>query len=133
VVVFASDLDRRWNDFPVHPGFVPFVVEMLRYVSSGGVEPSAYLVGRAPAGVGNEPGVRLVDAGRVVTVNVDSRESATAVMSADEFRGMLQPVAQRAADPEVLEAQTEARQSLWIYGLVLMLGALVAESMVGRA
>jgi len=28
--------------------------------------------------------------------------------------------------------QTEERQSLWQYGLLLMLGVLVAESLVGR-
>ena len=33
IVLFASDLDRRWNDFPVQPSFVPFVVEAVRYVS----------------------------------------------------------------------------------------------------
>src|SRR5690606_19448570 len=33
VVLFASDLDRRWNDFPLHPSFVPFVAETLRHVS----------------------------------------------------------------------------------------------------
>jgi hypothetical protein len=133
IVLFASDLDRRWNDFPVHPAFVPFIVETLRHVSSGVVEPNAYLVGRAPAAVGNEPGIKRVDGGRAVAVNVDGRESGTAVIPPDQFREMLQPVAQRAADPVAVEAQTEARQSLWMYGLILMLGVLVAESFVGRA
>ena len=27
VVLFASDIDRRWNDFPLHPAFVPFALE----------------------------------------------------------------------------------------------------------
>ena len=27
VVLFASDLDRQWNDFPLHPAFVPFALE----------------------------------------------------------------------------------------------------------
>lgn len=133
VVLFASDLDRRWNDFPVHPAFVPFVVETLRHVASGTGEPSAYLVGRAPAAIGNDPGIRRVDGGRAVAVNVDGRESGTAIITPDQFREMLQPVAQRALDPVAVEAQTEARQSLWMYGLILMLGVLVAESFVGRA
>ena len=133
IVVFASDLDRRWNDFPVHPGFVPFILETLRYVSSGVVEPSAYLMGRAPAGVASQPGVHRTDSGRAIAINVDGRESGTGVLSAEEFRSMLQPVAAAAADPVVLDQQTEARQSLWQYGLLLMLAVLITESFVGRA
>lgn len=133
IVVFASDLDRRWNDFPVHPAFVPFVLESLRYVSSGVIEPAAYLIGRAPAGVGSVPGVHRTEAGRAIAINVDGRESGTGVLSADEFRSMLQPVAQVAADPVAVEQQTEARQSLWQYGLLLMLVVLITESFVGRA
>jgi hypothetical protein len=133
IVLFASDLDRRWNDFPVHPAFVPFIIESLRYVSSNVVEPSAYLVGRAPAGVGTTPGVHRLESGRTIAINVDTRESGTGVLSSEEFRSMLQPVPKAAADPAAMEEQTEARQSLWQYGLLLMLGVLVAESFVGRA
>ena len=32
VLVFASDLNDAWNDFPRRPGFVPFVHEALRYL-----------------------------------------------------------------------------------------------------
>ena len=34
VLCFASDLDWRWNDFPLHPAFVPFVVESVRYAAA---------------------------------------------------------------------------------------------------
>ena len=34
-IVLASDLNNRWNDFPLHPTFVPFVHEAVRYVSGG--------------------------------------------------------------------------------------------------
>ena len=37
VVLFASDLDRRWNDFPLHPSFVPFAMETLRHVAGADV------------------------------------------------------------------------------------------------
>ena len=37
------------------------------------------------------------------------------------------------ADPVAVEQQTEARQSLWQYGLLLMLVVLITESFVGRA
>ena len=39
VVLFASDLDRRWNDFPLNPAFVPFAIETVRYAA--GIERSA--------------------------------------------------------------------------------------------
>ena len=39
VVLFASDVDRRWNDFPLHPAFVPFAIEALRYVAGDRREP----------------------------------------------------------------------------------------------
>ena len=32
-MVFASSLDNVWNDLPVQPVFVPFVVELARYLS----------------------------------------------------------------------------------------------------
>ncbi len=33
-LVFASDLDNKWNDFPVHATFVPFLHEIVRYLAS---------------------------------------------------------------------------------------------------
>lgn len=33
VMAFASSLDNVWNDLPVQPVFVPFVVELARYLS----------------------------------------------------------------------------------------------------
>lgn len=33
VLVFASAFDNTWNDFPLHPVFVPFAVESARYLS----------------------------------------------------------------------------------------------------
>ncbi len=54
-------------------------------------------------------------------------------MTAAEFGGMLEAVQIAAADRPAREEQTEARQNLWQYGLILMLVVLVAESFVGRA
>jgi hypothetical protein len=133
VVVFASDLDRRWNDFPLHPTFVPFVTEAVRHVALKSVEPDSFMVGRVPASVSAEPGVHRLESGRVITVNVDPRESSLAAMTPQEFAGMLEPVQMSAGDRPVREEQTEARQNLWQYGLILMLTALVVESFVGRA
>jgi hypothetical protein len=133
IVVFASDLDRRWNDFPLHPSFVPFVVEAIRHVASRTAVPSEFVVGRAPAGITGQPGIHRLESGRVVAVNVDPRESSTATMTAEEFAGMLEPVPQSAETPIPPAEQTERGQNLWRYGLLLMLAALVAESFVGRA
>src|SRR4029078_7328786 len=71
---FASDFDRRWNDFPVQPSFVPFTVEAVRYVSV--VRPaSSYLVGSTPEGVPERPGFFRSAGDRRIAVNVDPRES----------------------------------------------------------
>jgi hypothetical protein len=133
VVLFASDLDRRWNDFPLHPSFVPFVVETVRHVGARRVEADEFLVGRTPGGLSAEPGIHRLENGRLVAVNVDPRESATGVMTAAEFAGMLEAVPQVAEQQAAREEQTESRQSLWRYGLLMMLATLVVESFIGRA
>ncbi len=35
LMIFASDLDNRWNRFPVQPSFAPFLVEASRYLTRG--------------------------------------------------------------------------------------------------
>ena len=134
VVLFASDLDRRWNDFPLHPAFVPFAMESIRYIARPSSNVREYLVSQVPAGAPAEPGVfRAQPNSRLVAVNVDPRESATARLSTEEFDRMVQHVAVAAGpSADVRAQQSEARQSLWRYGLMLMLLALVAESLVGR-
>ena len=132
VVLFASDFDRRWNDFPLHPSFVPFAVETLNHVSGSRDDAREYVIGRVPDGVRAAPGVYPF-ANRTVAVNVDSRESAIARVSEDEFRSMIDRVAQPSAGPaDALAVQAEARQSYWQYALVLMLGVLVVESVIGK-
>ena len=137
VLVFASDLDRRWNEFPLHPAFVPFVVESMRHLAGAGDRSRDYLVADAPAGTGPGPGVYRTADGRTVAVNVDPRESSAGRLSADEFTGMVArsetPEKTGGAIEAVRAQRVEAQQNLWQYGLVLMLGVLVLESMVGRA
>jgi hypothetical protein len=134
VVLFASDVDRRWNDFPLHPAFVPFAVEAVRYVSGDQDRARDYTVARVPPGAQARPGIyRAQSDGRAIAVNVDPRESATTRVTPDDFERMLDRVSageRASADPRA--PQIEARQSYWQYGLLLMLGALVAESFVGR-
>ncbi len=134
VVLFASDLDRRWNDFPLHPAFVPFVVEAARYLSARRAHASEFVVGRVPPGVDDEPGIHRLADGREVAVNVDTRESSTAAMSTSEFAAMVDAVPQSPHRPHdrASAEQAEAHQNLWQYGLMLMLVALIAECLVGR-
>jgi hypothetical protein len=133
MVLFASDLDRRWNDFPVQPSFVPFVLEAVRYVSGTREGASDYLVSNVPDNVSARPGVYRTGH-RLVAVNVDERESDPARVSPEEFAAMVGTLPARSTARVDLQArQAEARQSYWQYGLLLMIGALVAESLVGRA
>jgi hypothetical protein len=139
VVLFASDVDRQWNDFPLHPGFVPFAVEAIRHVAGIADYTRAFTVGAAPAGVAAQAGVHAIPAapsspGRTIVVNVDPRESSLAAMTREEFEGMLDRISLTPVAPAAARAQqTEARQSYWQYGLLLMLAALVVESFIGRA
>jgi hypothetical protein len=134
IALFASDVDRRWNDFPSHPAFVPFAVETVRHVSGVRDRAQDYSVSRVPAGAEPRPGVyRVQPDGRAVAVNVDPRESTAATVRSDEFEGLLDRVATTGgAAMDQRAQQIEARQSYWQYGLLLMFGALVAESFVGR-
>jgi hypothetical protein len=134
VVLFASDLDRRWNDFPLHPAFVPFVIEAMQHVSQRPSQPHDFIVSRTPSGVPPEPGVHRTADGRMVAVNVDPRESSSAAMSPDEFLQMIDTGTEGATarQVQVKAEQAESRQNLWQYGLLLMLATLVAESFVGR-
>lgn len=135
VLVFASDLDRRWNDFPLHPAFVPFTVEAIRHATGSTPAPRELTVGSVPPGVPAEPGIHPAPpAGERVAVNVDPRESATTAMSRQEFEAMLDRVSPVPAVPAAVRAQqAESRQNYWQYGLLLMLAALVVESFIGRA
>jgi hypothetical protein len=131
VLLFASDLGHRWNDFPLHAVFVPFVQESVRYLGARPAPVSSMLVDQVPAGVPRQPGVVSLQ-GHPVAVNVDARESTLDRLTPAEFA---RSIARTASEPGRLSAaaaaQTEASQHYWQYGLLLMLGALIAESFVG--
>jgi hypothetical protein len=137
VLVFASDLDNKWNDFPLHPSFVPFLHEALRYLTGSRQPSSEYLVADAPAGVPREPGiVHIPTAGggsRLAAINVDPRESDPRRLSGEEF----QAAVTRSREPAGMTATTELRgdedrQHIWQYLLLGMAFVLVAESLVAR-
>ena len=134
IVLFASDFDRRWNDFPLHPAFVPFAVEAVRYAMGAADQAMDYVVASAPAGTPPQPGVYLAQPGnRTVSVNVDPLESSVARLSGEDFVAMVDRVGAPAERPDARAKETEAGQGYWRYGLLLMIAALVAESVVGRA
>lgn len=133
-LVFASDLDNRWNDFPLHVSFVPFVQEAVRYLTGTRRRLREYLVGETPAGVPDEPGVwQLPGAGREewVAVNVDPDESNPSRLSVAEFEEAvtwLQDVGRVEARLE--DRQAEERQHFWQYVLMLMIVLMVVEGFV---
>ena len=131
VLLFTSDVDRRWNDFPLHPAFVPFTQEVARYLGARPPAVSTYLVADVPAGVAAKPG--LVESnGRTVAVNVDARESTVDRVAPAEFQKLVTR-ASAASQPraERLARETEGHQNYWRYGLMLLLATLVVEAFVG--
>jgi hypothetical protein len=133
VVLLASDVERRWNDFPLHPAFVPFALEALRHVAGERRAARDYTVAAAPLAAGRAPGVYRTPENHSYAVNVDIRESVLAAMSPEDFASM---VAQSGAPPQAVAQQAqqaESLQSYWQYGLVLMIATLIAESVAGRA
>jgi Aerotolerance regulator N-terminal/von Willebrand factor type A domain len=137
-LVLASDLEHRWNDFPLHATFVPFVHEVVRYLASARAHAAEYLVGDVPAGVKAAPGVvTMADAGgatalaRRVVVNVDPREAEPARVSADEFQSAVTRLKDAGASDTRVEArEQEDSQHLWQYALAAMALLLATEGVV---
>jgi hypothetical protein len=137
-LVLASDLNNRWNDFPLHATFVPFVHEVVRYLASTRAHPVDYLIADAPAGVRRVPGVvtltgaaQAAGGARMIAVNVDPRETDPARLSADEF----QSVVMRLKDAGEIGTRGEAKeqedeQHLWRYALAAMAVLLAAEGVL---
>jgi hypothetical protein len=133
VLVFASDLNNTWNDFPLQPAFVPFVHETLRYLASTRAARAEYVVGDLAGPRGMVPGIVTLTAGRHVAVNVDPREFDPARMTADEFRAGVARLNATAAQQAGADArEDEDSQRLWQYALLLMIASLAAEGIIGR-
>jgi hypothetical protein len=132
VLVMASDLERGWNDFPLHASFVPFLHESVRYLSGSRVAAAHYLIGEPAVAEVREPGIVTLPSSRLAAVNVDAAESEGRRITVGEF----EKTVIRLKDDAQLEAgrirPEEDRQRLWRYLLVAVLAALVAEAFVGR-
>ncbi|MBI4477231.1 MAG: BatA domain-containing protein [Acidobacteria bacterium] len=148
ILLFASDLSNRGNDFPLHPGFVPLIHEAARYLGAVHEHPSELVPAEVPAGMKREPGIIELPAdardrrggaamgseGRRVAVNVDINESEVSRLDAGQFAAAITRSSVSAKDAARTEArQIEEQQNLWRYGLMLMIVALAAELVVGRA
>ena len=131
VLLFGSDLNYRWNDFPLQPAFVPFIHETLRYLASPRTPRSEYPVGNLQAAIGSAPGI-VERHGRRVAVNTDPGESDPARMSAHAFLAGVSGLNTAAAQQTHSGARQEDSQGLWWYGLMLMVVSLAAEGVLGR-
>lgn len=138
LLIFASDLDNKWNRFPLSPAFVPFVVESARYLTEVRRRPQTWVLPEVPAGIEARPGIHVVPANadrpdQRVAVNVNIDESNPAPISADEFLAAVPRVPRTTAPDEVAEARkAEDNQRLWQWGLIVMFLALAGEGLVGR-
>jgi len=134
-LVIASDLDNRWNDFPLHATFVPFLHETVQYLASARAHASEYVVADAPRGAPRRPGIATIADGtrpgaapRRVAINVDPRESDPARLTMDEFQAAVTRLKPTAGSEERIEArQQEDSQHMWQYAVALMLIALAVE------
>lgn len=137
VVVVASDLDARWNDFPLHPTFVPFLHQTVKYLASPRMKRDEYLVGEAPAGLARVPGPVLLPEGgpntpaRRIVVNVDPREGDSARISPEEFLSTVARLKDTGAAVARVEAgRQEDRQQAWRFVLAGMLIVLAFEGAI---
>ncbi len=132
LLIFASDLDNRWNRFPLHPAFVPWTIETARYLVQGRDQRQSFTVPDVPPGVPTTPGVHQAGA-RTVAVNPDVRESNPARTTADEFvQGISRLTPAAASHVEAAARDQEERQRLWQVGLLVMFVALAGEGLIGR-
>lgn len=137
LVLFTSDLDNRWNRFPLEPVFAPFVVETARYLTGGARARAVFTLPDVPDGVPAVPGAHPWPggaSGQLAVVNVNPAESDPATLTAEGFLARVPRTAVPPVARDVEEARVqENTQRLWQIGLLAMLAVLAAESLVGRA
>lgn len=133
-VLLAFDVNNRGNDFPLHPTFLPFVHETIRYLT-GSRHPAELLVAEAPSDH-RQPGI--VDLAKdaagpkqLTAVNVDPAEAKPARLTPEEFQSAVVrlkavPLSAERSDNE----EQEERQRLWVYALATLLGVLALESAI---
>jgi hypothetical protein len=133
-MVFASDMDGAWNDWPKRATFVPWLRASIDYLASAVTGASALVTDR-PAGAPAVPGIYTVPeaAGtRRIVVNADPSESDPARLTPVEFLSAITTAPATAGPPPGARQarDLEEGQGLWWYALWLVLALLVAESVV---
>jgi hypothetical protein len=139
-IVIASDLDNRWNDFPLHATFVPFVHEVVRFLASSRPHALDYLIGDAPAGVPRVPGSPCSSrrcAGRAAHARSPSMSTRGSPIRRGSRWTIFNRRLTRLKDTGGLETRGEARQQedqqhLWQYALAAMAILLAAEGCCGE-
>lgn len=135
VLLFASDMNNAWNDFPRRATFLPFLHEAVAHLTTRG-RASSYLVASVPAGVDPRPGVTEVaaaagESARLVAVNVDPAESDSGRLSTEQFLAAIASDQGMPGDSaQETRAEDEGRQGLWQLALAAVVLFLVAESLV---
>jgi len=130
--VFASDLGRQWNSFPLQASFPPFIYEVAReLMGSAGAEATL-----TPADVDEQTAVPGVvtrgTPGRRIAVNVDPRESRLATSTREVIAAAFP--SRRAAATTATPPLTGAPQdALWRALLLVLAVVLGVEAILGAA
>lgn len=131
LLVIASDLGARWNQWPLSPTFVPWLHDVVGYLAARPADEMSWLVGAVPDGVAPAPGAHVLADGRRGVVNVDPRESAIDLATTAEVEAAVDVAPAAAAPAAVRAAAEEASQSWWRYLVAAMLAVVLVESAVG--
>ena len=123
ILLFTSDLDRRWNDFPLHP--IVRAVRAGTCALSWGARARHRGLPRGRRSAGRSRQARLRAAGgRTLAINVDPRESTVDRVGPAEFSRLVTRTSADTKASASVGQLTEAKQQYWHYGLMLMLGVL---------
>jgi hypothetical protein len=132
LLLFASDLDNRWNRFPLNPAFAPWLIETVRYLVQGREVRQVFTLPEVPASVPLQAGVHQTANGPVA-VNPDPQESNPARLGPADFTARVTRSAEVITSRGVVAArEQEERQRLWQIGLIVMFVALASEGIIGR-
>lgn len=134
LMLLATDLGRAWNDFPVEPVFVPFVIETMRYLSNRRDVPAEMTAADAGNMATTVPGViSMGQPPRRVAVNPDRRESRLQFDRVEDVRARVTTGPAEHAGRAGLAQVTERGQGLWRYVLLALAVVLAGEAwLAGR-
>lgn len=132
LLLFASDLDNRWNRFPLRAAFAPWVIESARYLTQGQSRRQTYTLPDVPTGAPVAAGIHAAPWG-LVAVNPDIRESNPAVTTVEQFSASITRTGRTWQTRTQAAARVEEdRQRLWQIGLLVVLLVLATEGLIGR-